>query len=348
MDFNLNNFLAGISSAAVAVSDEAVVAANAAARENFMAELDNPVLVPGDSGVAEIDGTPYIFCAELADGNALYIAMSSEYLALVDNSLSLLNTVQASLRESLHTTQASLKLLSSTLDEESGTLEADEARRYITMARRSQALLARTVENLTDSLSSGDVIDTFPNIDLRRVCAEFTSTVNVLLDEKYPLVKFRDLTAGRDTETAGDRVSLERMLLNLLSNALVHHSESENDVVITLSTVEGGYSITVANTSDDTELARFAGPPKAMGSLGVGVGMGLTAALKIAKTHAGNIMTFSCETGTIVTVTLPKRKCNDEYDDFYKAPGDSNMIRMLTGLAEFVSHTKFDAPYLEN
>lgn len=344
MDLNVNNYLTGIASAAVAVADEVVIAANAAARENFIAELDQPVLVPGDNGIVEIDGTPYLFCAELTNGSALYIAVSSDYLAFVDNSLGMLNAVHAALRESLNTTQGSLQLLNKTLQEEG---ETDETRRYITMARRSQALLARTVDNLTDSLSSGDLDNNLPNLDLRRVCAELTSTVNALLSEAYPRVTFRDLTAGKDTENAGDRPRIERMLLNLISNALTHPDNDDSNIIITLSCVDGGFTITVANTSEDKASARFFAPPKSMGVIGGSVGMGLTAALKIAKAHGGNIMTFSCETGTIVTVILPKRKCNEEYDDFYKAPGDSNMIRMLTGLAEFVDHSKFGAPYLD-
>ena len=143
----------------------------------------------------------------------------------------------------------------------------------------------------------------------------------------------RDVTIDHDlvAEAAytGDAELLQRMVLNLLDNA-IKHSGPGAVVVVRLERAAGGYRLSVADSGPGIPhearariFDRFyrAEPAEPIaggsgGATGSGAGLGLAIARWVASIHGGTLdLARSTTSGSEFLVTLPETPGNDQLDD---------------------------------
>jgi signal transduction histidine kinase len=191
---------------------------------------------------------------------------------------------------------------------------AETLRRIEEAARRVGQLL----DELTDSTSSPGVdetcrqreaIDLIPLVE--RVAAECEAAT---LDESRVVV----LTAVPELVGCWDAVSLERMLANLVDNALKYNRD-DGAVVVSIRELDDWAFICVADQGlgiPPTEIESVFQPGYRSSNVVVhrsGSGMGLSGAQQIVAAHGGTIALESeLGRGTTVTVRLP---LEDQHND---------------------------------
>ena len=112
---------------------------------------------------------------------------------------------------------------------------------------------------------------------------------------------------------AGDRRLLERLVANLVENA-VSHNHPGGRVSVTTSSRDGRSVVEVVNDGDVLDAAvlpRLLEPFQRIdrGARGDGAGLGLSIVRSVAQAHGGAVALAVCpEGGLRATVTLPRRE----------------------------------------
>ncbi|MGZ8633188.1 MAG: sensor histidine kinase [Solirubrobacteraceae bacterium] len=115
---------------------------------------------------------------------------------------------------------------------------------------------------------------------------------------------------------AGDRRLLERLVANLVENAVTHNHHGGR-VSVTTSTRDGRSVVEVVNDGDVLDAAvlpRLLEPFQRIdrGARGDGAGLGLSIVRSVAQAHGGTVTLAVCpEGGLRATVTLPRRELPD-------------------------------------
>jgi signal transduction histidine kinase len=115
---------------------------------------------------------------------------------------------------------------------------------------------------------------------------------------------------------AGDRRLLERLVANLVENAVTHNHPGGR-VSVTTSTRDGRSVVEVVNDGDMLDAAvlpRLLEPFQRIdrGARGDGAGLGLSIVRSVAQAHGGTVALAVCpEGGLRATVTLPRRELPD-------------------------------------
>lgn len=219
----------------------------------------------------------------------------------------------------------------------------DAVLRYLGEARRSAFSILRMASNMRDyALYINDYGETDPaTTDLAELFHSVVSETEKMAAYKPAVIS---LTCSEKPFYAYvDSVKIERLLYNLLSNAVLH---GEGDVSVSLERSGGSILISVRNGGapiSEAALSRlyegyreFTAPEGAEKNLG----LGLPVALAIVCQSGGTLMVTSDEqSGTVVTASLPDLPHEDTgVLDTYRPVG--GFPKHLIELADFPAYNR--------
>ena len=205
------------------------------------------------------------------------------------------------LRTPLAVMQASAdNVLTSTRPPKQARELAEEVQRQVS---RSDSLM----ESLLTLSRADDVTNTRERVDLADVAAR-------VVTEKEPRATAAGIRLELDVEDApvsADPILMERMIANLIENAVRYNIERDGWVTCTVRAIDGAAQVQVANSGPSVELAdvealfeRFR--RGAQRSEVSGHGLGLPIVSRVADVHGGKVVALpGAEGGLIVTVTIP-------------------------------------------
>ena len=249
---------------------------------------------------------------------------------------------------SLNNAVAATDLMAAQLEKRPEDASVPEIARYLSILRRSQFQMMRLAENLRvlSGLTEGTLKLHRETVDLDRLCAELADSAQAMLPDLTISYKGPDEACI----TLCDSEQIERLLLNLLSNSLLH-CEDGGAVRLQLRRTEDTLQIVVSDNGSGI-------PREKMGTLfsdylrypqlseaGRGAGIGLSVAEKIARAHGGSLVVTSEEGhGTKAVFSLPHAYAGDLHS--YREPRPSRMRSLMIGLSDVLEAGKFQKPYL--
>ena len=183
-------------------------------------------------------------------------------------------------------------------------------------------------------------------VDLDKLCGELAESVQAMLPDLQITYK----GPAEPCITLCDSEQLERLILNLMSNSLLHCEEG-GGVRLQLGRTEDTLQIVVSDNGSgiprenmDTLFSDYLRLPR-LSEAGRGAGIGLSVAEKIAKAHGGTLVVTSEEGhGTKVVFSLPYVFTGQLRS--YREPHGSRMRGLLIGLSDVLGSDKFQKPYL--
>lgn len=149
------------------------------------------------------------------------------------------------------------------------------------------------------------------SVTLERNRIDFSLMIRQMVDEFYPILAEKGLTVQAGIEIVGDAGKLERVLDNLLRNAVNY---SYPDTCVEVAAKHGGayVSLSIKNKGDEIpadRLARifekFFRSDAARSTRTGGAGLGLAIAKQIVELHGGTISAISNREFTEFTIALP-------------------------------------------
>ncbi len=249
---------------------------------------------------------------------------------------------------SLNNAVAATDLMAAQLEKQPEGAAGPDLSKYLCILRRNQFQMLRLAENLREltGLQEGTVKLHRETVDLASLCADLADSVQALVPDVA--ITFRG--TGEPCVTMGDSERIERLLLNLVSNSLLHCSAGDS-VRIQLGRTEDTLQIVVSDNGSgiprekmETLFSDYLRSPR-LTETGRGAGIGLSVAEKIARAHGGSLVVTSEEGhGTKVVFSLPLvhvgelRSCRE--------PRGSRMRFLLVGLADVLGADRFQKPYL--
>lgn len=190
------------------------------------------------------------------------------------------------------------------------------------------------------------------HFDLVRACSELVDTVCIMLELNSERLRFTSRL--RVKTIIGERQLIERMLLCLINNALVHTADDAQIVVSVRETEEHAVIVVTDNGCGIDEAVRDDvwtryGSWRELDDTQRGVGFGFTVVQSIAKMHGGGTLIESrAGEGTSVIVSI---------DAGVRSPGVSDeivpygtvvsMTEVFTELVDLIPPRKFAAKYLD-
>ncbi len=267
--------------------------------------------------------------AEEKDDLKLHQQMSNYFLSSLQNAI------------------AAADLMAARLEGEPASAGADLGK-YLSILRRSQFQMLRLAENLRElnGLRDGTLKLHREAVDLDRLCADLADSVQALLPDIA--VDYRG--PGGPCVTFCDSERIERLLLNLLSNSLLH-CEAGKQVRILLRQAEDTLQVVVSDNGSgiprekmDTLFSDYLRRPD-LTETGRGAGIGLSVAELIAGAHGGSLVVTSEEGhGTKAVFSLPHAYAGDLHS--YRESRPSRMRSLMIGLSDVLEAGKFQKPYL--
>ncbi|MDR0935875.1 MAG: HAMP domain-containing histidine kinase [Oscillospiraceae bacterium] len=323
---------------AVIVRDGFISEANDPARELYFGSGD-PVVVPLIGDRAEIDGVLYRLTSRLANGSSLYLLATKAPDSSIDN---LLLGMSFKLREELGVSLAALAVLRKRLD----MFESDEkTSRYVSVLTRSQMKLLRMADNLAEAFAADvDALDEYA-VDLDELCGNLVNTVSHFLADKHRLI-YENRLGDVNPYTAAEPRKLESMLLNLISNSVLHSdNEAGGTIRVVLTTNDAGFRINIKDdgagfdNNMDSMFAIYSRDDTTRGT----VGLGLAASLHIARLHGGSILAKSDKNETLISVFLPRRDISEARQDLANdiLYDEGAMQRILAHMSEVIDSEHF-------
>jgi signal transduction histidine kinase len=217
-------------------------------------------------------------------------------------------TVSHELRAPLTTIEGYVEMLA---DGEAGQVTPQQGKMLDTIAR-SSVRLRNLVEDLftLSKLESGGLQPSMSPVNVADLIAGAMDAVRPLAAAGE--VRLSCTAPGDGLVVAGDLGQLERVLINLLSNA-AKFTPAGGHVEVAAAAAEGSVQIRVSDDGigiperDQQELfSRFARASNATARRIPGTGLGLVIVRTIVDNHGGSVWLESVEgTGTTVTVQLP-------------------------------------------
>lgn len=229
----------------------------------------------------------------------------------------------------------------------------ERVRTYLAALCHSYRALERQIANLDTALKMQEGTDFFfpTPTDLVTLCDDLAATVDLLSAGKHAQVAFE--TALPELVACVDSTHIERLLLNLLSNSLLH-TPPEGRIRIGLTAVGSSAVLSVddngsgipANVMQNifSRYEERIDPEKPAAPLSGG--LGLTVARGIAERHGGALVLESREgRGTSVRVMLPLEQNTDLLECRTPLPGRDGMALVLSELSDVLEsghyHPKF-------
>ena len=215
--------------------------------------------------------------------------------------------------------------------------------------QRSVFSISRLLENasVVRAAAMGELKAELAALDLAALCRTIVESVSLL----RPDVRFR-LQAEGELCLLGDRVLLEQMILNLISNCLIH---AEGLTQITLRLLPTPTQL-ILSVGDDgcgigeeamsTVFERYR-DGYALSDMGRGAGLGLSLVRGVAREHGGTLMLESrVGSGTSARVSLARRVSTSALGTA-AAETPADMGALLTGLADCLPPECFAGKYLD-
>lgn len=226
--------------------------------------------------------------------------------------------------------------------------------RYTAMIYHSYYNMLRLTNNLSDlgSILRNDVSLVCSSFDIVVACGDLVGSVQHLINESGIEIRFK--SNEQSLIVYADRVKLDKLLLNLLSNSL---GNTPAGGILTLSVISAGdrfvISVSDSGIGIPGEVLSSAwnrySAPKNMIDTESGVGLGLTIVRNIARLHNGSAVLESRPgEGTTVTVSIPIEK--PETTDFKTSIIDYesyDMQQLLTELSGVLSYEKYTLQYMD-
>ncbi|MDR3149743.1 MAG: hypothetical protein LBT88_07030, partial [Oscillospiraceae bacterium] len=219
-----NELLNMLASPAVIVRDGTVISANGLAKDKYCKADGAPVIVQISDSEAEIDGELYGFASTLTDGTELYLSKDTVF---IDRMKEFMTNINSPLREVVGTSLASLRLIEQKLSVIDHSVKR-EVSMFMNMLRKSQFRLIRAVENITEAMEQDKERENikhidFYAIDIRNLMVSLITSIKALFKENELNIEYRD-DFSDDVIIAGNPIRIESMIVNLLSNAILHSS----------------------------------------------------------------------------------------------------------------------------
>lgn len=344
---------------ALAAVDDRIEYMNLKARESF-----SQFISPGDDislifggGIGEDWGGRFMCVSDIGEaavtvsasriGNALVMFLYPE-----EGKREQFQNFSANVRQAAGSAMSVMKMAADQLVERLDTERDEKMRAYSAALYHSYYKLLRMIGNISDMGGLTDA--SYPlvpeSINLSEFCYELVSSVNKLIPHTGTAIEYSQ--SGSGFEINADRVLIERMLLNLISNSL-ENSRPGDRVKLSLKLLGDRVIIAVDDTGRSlsekdmadilTGYERKRSPEEI--SAGGGIGLGLSIAGGIARLHGGTlIITPGEEKGTSVRVLLPRNgdlpaKFKTSMPD-YRDRGMHTLLTELSGVLKSDSYSK--------
>ena len=235
--------------------------------------------------------------------------------------------------------------LSQNRAEESGD---EELRSYLRSLQRDAFRITRLLDNasVVRGLAAGDLAVSMEPLDLAKLCREIADSVSLL----RPDISFK-LYGEEELCLFADRVLVEQMVYNLISNCLVHAKGLSR---ISISLVPTATQVILSVSDDGCGIAedvmghvfeRYR-TGFSLGEMGGGAGLGLSVVRGIARIHDGTLMLESRSgSGTSARVSLARKLPAAALHAPETAHGAEKAL--LTGLADCLPPECYDGKYLD-
>jgi signal transduction histidine kinase len=230
--------------------------------------------------------------------------------------------------------------------EELGDGELAEKMRVM---QRSVFSISRLLENasVVRAAAAGELRADLSALDLAALCRAIVESVSLL----RPDVHFQFCAEG-DLCLLGDRVLIEQLVYNLISNCLIH-AEGLSRITLRLlptptqlilSVSDDGCGIGEEAMSNVFERYRDG---FSLGEMGRGAGLGLSVVRGVALAHGGTLMLESrAGSGTSARVSLARRVPSSALGSAVSEP-PADMGALLCALADCLPAECFDGKYLD-
>lgn len=227
-------------------------------------------------------------------------------------------------------------------------LGSKELCRYLSSMNHSMMCIIRLIRNISvvrDS-NAGDLVCCPSVFDLDMLCKRIVTTIQTLKPDED--IRYEH---GESVLVDADAVLIEQLILNLISNSIIHAKGHE---VISLNIIESANSV-IISVSDDgcgieaDQLTRIFERYRYdfdLAEMSAGAGLGLNTALCIAEQHKGTLMLESRPgRGTTVRASIQRGKT-----DRLSAPAvkyETNMRSFLADLSSSLPDECFSWRYIE-
>ncbi len=243
---------------------------------------------------------------------------------------------------------AATDLMSAQLEKQAENPSAPNLVKYLSILRRNQFQMQRLAENLREltGLRDGTIKLYRETVDLDRFCADLAESVQTLV----PDITITYHGPKEPCITLCDPERIERLMLNLLSNSLLHCNEG-GGIRIQLGRTAETIQIVVSDNGNgiprekmDTLFSDYMRAVRT-GETGRGAGIGLSVAEQIARAHGGSLVITSEEGhGTKAVFSLPHVSATELRS--YRSLQNNRMRSLLVGLSDVLDSDKFQKPYL--
>lgn len=251
-----------------------------------------------------------------------------------------------SMRNTLMTMCVSTELCRSRAED----IDDPQLRAGIASLSQSYFRITRLLENLSaaKSIMSGTLRFEPCRVDMSEMCREIAGRVNMLVGEPEVIYD------GADNMFAeADSSLLELLLLNLISNSLIH---AKGCTSVSVRLIDAGESIILSVTDNGSGIKSDELPTVfnkyihafSLTGLCGGAGLGLTVVRGIAEKHGGTLLLESRERmGTAVRVSFKKAQyAAARLSAPVEKYGTSN-VSVLTGLADFLPERCYIERYMD-
>lgn len=212
------------------------------------------------------------------------------------------------MRDELNRLSAAVQLLAPAI-QQSGEKPYDQ---YLAIVNQGIYRLIRTANQLeTMQLPEEELRGRTELLDLAQLCLETARQVSYFAEQMGVAFSYR---LGQEwLPTRGDGARLQKMLLELLSNAL-HWAGQGGEAGMSLDVKDGCAVITVWDNGPGLQLAESRGDgPDGLPRPEGGLGLGLAAARRIAAASGGTIVLEQREKrGVRAVISLPLRECGPD------------------------------------
>lgn len=228
--------------------------------------------------------------------------------------------------------------------------EGGDMAEYLAVLRRNQYKLMRIADNLGQlgEIGLGEKAGSTRLVELGQLCGELADTVSAL-------IKDSGITLGcsrpaEDILVRADNADIERLLLNIISNSLLHCG-SGGSIELTLGKNDDTAWISISDTGAGigekvlpTLFEDYLREEEFLDH-GRGAGLGISAAESLAAFYGGSIVISGKEDGgTVAMISLPCEKKGQISQ--HRAEYSRDMRSILMGLSDFLGSRYYMPPYL--
>jgi signal transduction histidine kinase len=212
----------------------------------------------------------------------------------------------ASVSHDLRTPVTALRLLSESIED--GVVDEATAEEYVTRMATHVRLLGALIDDLFElsRLESGELRWSMERVALRELVQDAVDAMRP--EAATRAVDVRAVLGAGDPLALGDPARLQRVLFNLIQNA-IRHTPPDGSVTVRAELVDGGVEIEVADSGEGIPPGERERVFEAFHRLDAarsdgGAGLGLAISRAIVEAHGGRIWIVDGAPGTRVRVRL--------------------------------------------